>query len=103
MSTKKGSVFRLVSSYAIFCQAPIIIIVQRLGDAPRTVRRNEDWRRSRFRETPRRTTRRRGNGSTMTVNPIAAGLLAAQLVGEPITLNLIIGLVAVFARIGSLQ
>ena len=35
----------------------------------------------------------------MTVNPIAAGLLAAQLVGEPITLNLVIGLVAVFAGI----
>jgi len=37
--------------------------------------------------------------NTMTVNPIAAGLLATQLVGEPITLNLIIGLVAVFAGI----
>jgi drug/metabolite transporter (DMT)-like permease len=37
--------------------------------------------------------------NTMTVNPIAAGLLAAQLVGEPITLNLIVGLVAVFAGI----
>ena len=37
--------------------------------------------------------------STMTVNPIAAGLLAAQLVGEPITLNLILGLVAVFVGI----
>lgn len=37
--------------------------------------------------------------TTMTVNPIAAGLLAAQLVGEPITLNLVIGLVAVFAGI----
>jgi drug/metabolite transporter (DMT)-like permease len=37
--------------------------------------------------------------NTMTVNPIAAGLLAAQLVGEPITLNLIIGLIAVFAGI----
>jgi drug/metabolite transporter (DMT)-like permease len=37
--------------------------------------------------------------STMTVNPIAAGLLAAQLVGEPITLNLVLGLVAVFAGI----
>ena len=35
----------------------------------------------------------------MTVNPIAAGLLAAQLVGEPITLHLVIGLVAVFAGI----
>jgi drug/metabolite transporter (DMT)-like permease len=37
--------------------------------------------------------------NTMTVNPIAAGLLAAQLVGEPITLNLVLGLVAVFAGI----
>jgi drug/metabolite transporter (DMT)-like permease len=37
--------------------------------------------------------------STMTVNPIAAGLLATQLVGEPITLNLVLGLVAVFAGI----
>jgi drug/metabolite transporter (DMT)-like permease len=37
--------------------------------------------------------------NTMTVNPIAAGLLATQLVGEPITLNLIIGLIAVFAGI----
>ena len=35
----------------------------------------------------------------MTVNPIAAGLLATQLVGEPITLNLVLGLVAVFAGI----
>jgi drug/metabolite transporter (DMT)-like permease len=37
--------------------------------------------------------------TTMTVNPIAAGLLATQLVGEPITPNLVIGLVAVFAGI----
>ena len=37
--------------------------------------------------------------NTMTVNPLAAGLLAAQLVGEPIGLNLILGLVAVFAGI----
>ena len=37
--------------------------------------------------------------NTMTVNPIAAGLLATQLVGEPITANLVIGLVAVFAGI----
>jgi drug/metabolite transporter (DMT)-like permease len=37
--------------------------------------------------------------NTMTVNPIAAGLLATQLVAEPITLNLILGLVAVFAGI----
>jgi drug/metabolite transporter (DMT)-like permease len=35
--------------------------------------------------------------NTMTVNPIAAGLLAAQLVGEPITPNLILGLAAVCA------
>jgi drug/metabolite transporter (DMT)-like permease len=37
--------------------------------------------------------------ATMTVNPIAAGLLAAQLVGEPITPNLVVGLIAVFAGI----
>ncbi|HYB56681.1 MAG TPA: DMT family transporter [Alphaproteobacteria bacterium] len=37
--------------------------------------------------------------NTMTVNPIAAALLATQLVREPITLNLVIGLVAVFAGI----
>ncbi|MFI5002414.1 MAG: DMT family transporter, partial [Reyranellales bacterium] len=37
--------------------------------------------------------------NTMTVNPIAAALLAQQLVGEPITLNLVVGLVAVFAGI----
>jgi drug/metabolite transporter (DMT)-like permease len=37
--------------------------------------------------------------STMTVNPLAAGLLATQLVGEPITPNLVVGLVAVFAGI----
>ncbi len=37
--------------------------------------------------------------NTMTVNPIAAGLLATQLVGEPITANLIVGLIAVFAGI----
>jgi drug/metabolite transporter (DMT)-like permease len=37
--------------------------------------------------------------NTMTVNPIAAGLLAAQLVGEPITVNLVLGLGAVFAGI----
>ncbi|MDR3531707.1 MAG: DMT family transporter [Rhodopila sp.] len=37
--------------------------------------------------------------TTMTVNPIAASLLAAALVGEPITLNLVFGLVAVFAGI----
>ena len=37
--------------------------------------------------------------NTMTVNPIAAGLLATQLIGEPITLSLVAGLVAVFAGI----
>ena len=37
--------------------------------------------------------------STMTVNPVAAALLAGVLVGEPITPNLIVGLVAVFAGI----
>jgi drug/metabolite transporter (DMT)-like permease len=37
--------------------------------------------------------------NTMTVNPIAAALLATRLVDEPITVNLIIGLIAVFAGI----
>jgi drug/metabolite transporter (DMT)-like permease len=37
--------------------------------------------------------------STMTVNPLAAALLAAVLVGEPVTLNLLGGVVAVFAGI----
>jgi drug/metabolite transporter (DMT)-like permease len=37
--------------------------------------------------------------NTMTVNPIAAALLATLLVGEPITPNLVVGLVAVFAGI----
>jgi drug/metabolite transporter (DMT)-like permease len=37
--------------------------------------------------------------NTMTVNPIAAGLLATELVGEPITPNLVVGLLAVFAGI----
>jgi drug/metabolite transporter (DMT)-like permease len=37
--------------------------------------------------------------ATMTVNPLAAGLLATQLVGEPITPNLVFGLIAVFAGI----
>jgi drug/metabolite transporter (DMT)-like permease len=37
--------------------------------------------------------------NTMTINPIAAALLAQQLVGEPITFNLVAGLVAVFAGI----
>ena len=35
--------------------------------------------------------------NTMTVNPIAAALLAQQLVGEPLTIDLLFGLVAVFA------
>jgi drug/metabolite transporter (DMT)-like permease len=35
----------------------------------------------------------------MTVNPVAAGLLATYLVGEPITPNLVFGLIAVFAGI----
>ena len=37
--------------------------------------------------------------NTMTVNPIAAAMLAALLVGEPITVNLVVGLVAVFSGI----
>ncbi len=37
--------------------------------------------------------------NTMTVNPLAAMLLASVLVHEPVTLNLVIGLVAVFAGI----
>jgi drug/metabolite transporter (DMT)-like permease len=37
--------------------------------------------------------------NTMTVNPIAAALLAHQLVGEPTTVNLVVGLLAVFAGI----
>ncbi|BAC50313.1 MULTISPECIES: EamA family transporter [Bradyrhizobium] len=37
--------------------------------------------------------------NTMTVNPIAATLLAALLIGEPITANLLVGLLAVFAGI----
>lgn len=37
--------------------------------------------------------------NTMTINPIAAALLAAVLVNEPITLNLVVGLIAVFAGI----
>jgi len=37
--------------------------------------------------------------NTMTVNPVAAALLATVLVSEPITLNLIVGLIAVFAGI----
>jgi drug/metabolite transporter (DMT)-like permease len=37
--------------------------------------------------------------NTMTVNPIAAALLATLLIGEPITPNLVLGLIAVFAGI----
>jgi drug/metabolite transporter (DMT)-like permease len=37
--------------------------------------------------------------NTMTVNPVAAALLATVLLGEPITLNLLVGLIAVFAGI----
>ncbi len=37
--------------------------------------------------------------NTMTVNPIAAALLAALLIGEPVTLSLAVGMVAVFAGI----
>jgi drug/metabolite transporter (DMT)-like permease len=37
--------------------------------------------------------------NTMTVNPIAAALLATYLVNEPITLNLVVGLIEVFAGI----
>ena len=39
--------------------------------------------------------------NTMTVNPIAAGLLATQLVGEPMTVNRVFGLIAVFWASGS--
>jgi drug/metabolite transporter (DMT)-like permease len=37
--------------------------------------------------------------NTMTVNPIAAALLATWLVDEPITANLVVGLIAVFLGI----
>jgi drug/metabolite transporter (DMT)-like permease len=37
--------------------------------------------------------------NTMTINPIAAALLATQLVDEAITLNLVLGLIAVFLGI----
>lgn len=37
--------------------------------------------------------------NTMTVNPLVAGLLAAFLLGEPITPSLVVGLVAVFTGI----
>ena len=43
--------------------------------------------------------RRRAWRAPFTVNPIAAALLADRLVGEPITPNLIAGLVVVFAGI----
>jgi drug/metabolite transporter (DMT)-like permease len=45
------------------------------------------------RTTPTRVT------NTMTVNPVAASLLAAVLVGEPIGLNLVLGMAAVGAGI----
>ena len=35
----------------------------------------------------------------MTLNPVAAALLATVLVSEPITLNLVAGVIAVFAGI----
>ena len=37
--------------------------------------------------------------NTMTVNPIVASLVATQLVGEPITLESGLGMIAVFAGI----
>jgi drug/metabolite transporter (DMT)-like permease len=37
--------------------------------------------------------------NTMTINPVVAGLLAAAILGEAITLNLVVGLVAVCAGI----
>ena len=37
--------------------------------------------------------------NTMAVNPLVAGVLAALLLSEPITLNLVVGLLAVFAGI----
>lgn len=51
------------------------------------------WGMALARATPTRV------ANTMTVNPIAATLLAALLIGEPITPNLLVGLVAVFAGI----
>jgi drug/metabolite transporter (DMT)-like permease len=51
------------------------------------------WALALQRTTPTRVT------NTMTVNPIAAALLATQLVGEPITPNVVIGLITVFAGI----
>jgi drug/metabolite transporter (DMT)-like permease len=35
----------------------------------------------------------------MTINPIAAALLAAYLIGEPVTIHLAAGMVAVFLGI----
>jgi drug/metabolite transporter (DMT)-like permease len=37
--------------------------------------------------------------NTMTINPLVAGVLAALILGEPVTLNLAVGLLAVFAGI----
>ena len=37
--------------------------------------------------------------NTMTVNPLVAGIGAALLLGEPLTANVLVGLVAVFAGI----
>ncbi len=37
--------------------------------------------------------------NTMTVNPMAAALLATAIIGEPITINLVLGLVAAFIGI----
>jgi drug/metabolite transporter (DMT)-like permease len=51
------------------------------------------WAMALERATPTRV------ANTMTVNPIAAALLAALLVGEPITIDLVFGLIAVFAGI----
>jgi drug/metabolite transporter (DMT)-like permease len=51
------------------------------------------WAMALQRATPTRV------AATMTINPVAAGLLATLLVGEPITANLVVGLVAVFAGI----
>jgi drug/metabolite transporter (DMT)-like permease len=51
------------------------------------------WAMALQRATPTRV------ANTMTVNPVAAALLATQLVDEPITINLVIGLAAVFVGI----
>ena len=51
------------------------------------------WATALERATPTRV------ANTMTVNPIAAALLAALLMGEPITIDLVFGLIAVFAGI----